>query len=175
MVRGEKDVSKNQVAKIDEKTTWMELVKQAEKGDTNALKAIRAEYPGVLDEVGDLAHQAELSLIRLAAGENELLRESLQRKTDTLRAELAGSGASPLEKLLIQRVVTCWLWCAYFDALYAQGLRDMTREWSEFHQRRQNYAHKRYLAAVKSLATVRRLQVPALQVNIAQEQVNVVK
>src|SRR5919199_277245 len=135
MANGGGSGGKTQVMKADKQTPLMELVKQAEKGDTNALKAIRAEYPGVLDEVGDLAHQAELSLIRLAAGENELLRESLQCKTDALRAELAGAGASPLEKLLIQRVVTCWLWCAYFDALYAQGLRDMTREWSEFHQR----------------------------------------
>jgi hypothetical protein len=34
--------------------------------------------------------------------------------------------------------------------------------------------NRRYLAALKTLATVRRLAVPALQVNIAKKQVNCV-
>jgi hypothetical protein len=34
-------------------------------------------------------------------------------------------------------------------------------------------AHKRYLSAIKTLATVRKLALPVLQVNIAKKQVNV--
>ncbi len=34
-------------------------------------------------------------------------------------------------------------------------------------------AHKRYLSAIKTLALVRKLAVPVLQVNIARKQVNV--
>ena len=40
-------------------------------------------------------------------------------------------------------------------------------------QRSRDRAHHRYLSALKALAQVRKLALPALQVNIAKEQVNV--
>jgi hypothetical protein len=43
-----------------------------------------------------------------------------------------------------------------------------------YYQRRMDSANRRFLAAVKALALVRKLAVPALQVNIAKKQVNVV-
>jgi len=36
-----------------------------------------------------------------------------------------------------------------------------------------DHAHRRYLSALKTLALVRKLAVPVLQVNIARKQVNV--
>ena len=44
--------------------------------------------------------------------------------------------------------------------------------WS-YLQRCIDWAHKRYLSAIKTLAVVRKLAVPVLQVNIARKQVNV--
>jgi hypothetical protein len=44
---------------------------------------------------------------------------------------------------------------------------------ADYHQRRIDAAHRRYLAALRTLATVRKLTVPAIQVNIAKKQVNV--
>ena len=44
---------------------------------------------------------------------------------------------------------------------------------ADYHQRRCDLAQRRYLAAVKALALVRKLGVPALQLNIARNQVNV--
>lgn len=41
------------------------------------------------------------------------------------------------------------------------------------YQRRMDAAHRRYLSALNALATVRKLAVPAIQVNIADRQVNV--
>ncbi len=43
----------------------------------------------------------------------------------------------------------------------------------EYYQRVISAAHKRYLAAIKALAVVRKLAAPVLQVNIARKQVNV--
>jgi len=37
-----------------------------------------------------------------------------------------------------------------------------------------DHSHKQYLSAMKTLATARKLALPALQVNIARKQVNVV-
>jgi hypothetical protein len=43
----------------------------------------------------------------------------------------------------------------------------------EFYHRRQDRAARQYLKAMRSLAEVRRLLVPSLQVNIADRQVNI--
>ena len=43
---------------------------------------------------------------------------------------------------------------------------------SEFYQRRIDRAHRHYLATPKSPAAVRKLALPAIQVNIATNQVN---
>jgi hypothetical protein len=41
----------------------------------------------------------------------------------------------------------------------------------EFHQRRLDRLHKRYLSSIKTLAQIRKLG-PAVQINIAEKQIN---
>jgi hypothetical protein len=60
------------------------------------------------------------------------------------------------------------------DIRYAVGRKDLTLQQAEFHQRRMDAANRRYLAALRTLALVRKLAVPALQINVANKQVNVV-
>jgi hypothetical protein len=43
---------------------------------------------------------------------------------------------------------------------------------SEHQQRRIDRTHRRLMSTIKTLATVRRLAVPALQINVARQQVN---
>jgi hypothetical protein len=50
---------------------------------------------------------------------------------------------------------------------------DVTVNPADCWQKRIDAAHRRYLSAIKTLATVRKLALPALQVNIARRQVNV--
>jgi hypothetical protein len=56
--------------------------------------------------------------------------------------------------------------------MYA-GKESMALELGTYYQRCLSAAQKRYLAAIKTLALVRKLAVPVLQVNIARKQVNV--
>jgi hypothetical protein len=79
---------------------------------------------------------------------------------------------SLLERLVIDRVVTCWLQVQYWDWLAAQS-NDRTLRQREYLQRSQDRAQRRYLSAIRSLATVRRLLLPPVQVNIGNQQVNV--
>jgi hypothetical protein len=58
---------------------------------------------------------------------------------------------------------------AYYQAL-ARGAPNADHE---FHQRRVERAQRRYLSAVKALAQMRRPQVPAVEVNIGDRQVDV--
>jgi hypothetical protein len=150
------------------------LVGRAEGGDKGAMTALRPlmnRTPGAWEMAGNLAIKAENALVNVASGKNEMLREALTRNLATLKEEL-GAG-TPLERLLGERVAACWLNLYYIDALYAERLNDVTAEQGEYFQRRQERAHRLYLSAIRTLAQVRRLLVPAVQVNIGTQQLNV--
>jgi hypothetical protein len=154
------------------------FLKRAESGDKSTLPVLREmlQQPGAVDLLGgDLARQAERSLIEAAAGKNLAFKEALTRKLELMRAELAGANPTPLERLLVERVVACWLQVQDADVRYAQARGDCTLAQADYYQRRMDRAHRRYLSAIKTLALVRRLALPVFlaQVNIAGKQVNV--
>ncbi len=152
-----------------------DLVRRAEKGDRTTLPALRRvfEHPEAVDVLGgDLARQAQLILIDKFSGKNLVFKEALPRKLESMRAELAGAEPTPLERLLVERIVTCWLQLHHLEALYS-GAESMSLELGTYYQRSIDRAQKRYLAAIKTLALIRKLALPALQVNIARRQVNV--
>ena len=98
----------------------------------------------------------------LVAGADLFLRETVLRKLHDLRAELLTNSTSPLERLLVERIVACWLQTHYADALYAQArCEDATAAVRKELLQRQESTHRRYLAAIKQLALVRRLLVPS--------------
>jgi hypothetical protein len=153
------------------------LARRAEKGDRTALAELRELFrdPVVINRLGgDVAQQAQLALIEKFTKGNPVVRETLQRKLTLLRAELCGSCPTPLERLLVERVVSCWLHVHQMDMLYAQQ-DSMSLALGTYYQRCITSAQKRYLAAIKALALVRKLALPALQVNIADKQVNVAR
>jgi hypothetical protein len=152
------------------------LVTRADRGDRTALPAVRQVFdaaPGIWDAYGDLATIAQNALVDLVAGKSALTREALQRRLASMRAELAGPHASPLEKLLVERVVACWLQSYSADLSLATALKELPPKDVDYYQRRQDRAARQYLKALVSLAQVRRLLAPAVQVNLAQQQVNV--
>jgi hypothetical protein len=151
------------------------LTERAQQGDKTTLPALRELFrePAVVDALGgDLAKQAQLTLISKYCGQNLLLKESLTRKLDLLHEELAGSSPTPLERLLVERIVACWLHVHHLETIYANN-EHLSLELGGYYQRSVSAAQKRYLAAIKTLAVVRKLAVPVLQVNIAKKQVNV--
>jgi hypothetical protein len=138
------------------------LVERAERGDESVLGELRAALdvnPWVWERYGDLAKQSQAAWLQLVAGRNLLLHESARRKAEQLRAELAGPAPSPLERLLIERIVATWLQVHYSDASYAQ-LKGTNPAQHTAALQRQNSAQQRYLQAVKALATVRKLLRP---------------
>jgi len=152
------------------------ILQRARKGDESALPAVREmlKSAGAVDRLGgDLSRMAEQALIRAATGENLSWREALILKLDLLRDELAGPAPVPLERLLVDRVVACWLQMHHADLILAQQGGKWTLAQADYHQRTRDRAHKRYVSAIKALALVRKLTVPVLQVNIAKKQVNV--
>jgi hypothetical protein len=142
-------------------------VERAERGDETALPGLRRwldTTPALWKQYGDLAAAAQRAWVDRAAGDNLMLKESLTRQLDALKAELAGAAEPPpLEGLLIQRIAACWLQTHYADALYAQlRWEAVNPAYVRAVGHLQDRAHRRYLAAVKQLALVRKLIRPAL-------------
>jgi len=155
---------------------YQTVVERANKGDKNALADVQnmlETYPALAISVlgGDLAKRAEEILVSRITAEQVTFCESLQAKLKALRAELSGPDPSPIERLMVDRVATCWLQLSHADAMAAQAERITFTE-GDYIQRRQDRAHRRYLSAVKMLAVVRKLALPVLQINLGQNQVN---
>jgi hypothetical protein len=139
------------------------LVQRAEQGDASVLAELRAALDRnawVWERYGDLAQQSQAAWLQLIAGSNLMLHEATSRKAAQLRAELAGPAPSPVERLLIERVIACWLQTNYADAAYAQ-LKGNAPGQHMAALRRQGAAQQRYLQAMRALVTIRKLLRPA--------------
>jgi hypothetical protein len=162
---------------LESPTKMLEVIRRAQEGDQNAVPSLRK----MLDRVpelrnlmgGDLEQLIEHTISRSMGVTDDLaFQEAVKRKLEDLRAELEGPAATPTERLLVDRVVACWLQVQEADFRYAQT-QSCSIEEANYHLKRQDRAHRRFLSAMKTLAQVRKLAVPALQVNIGQNQVNV--
>ncbi len=151
----------------------MALIDRAQDGDREALPALRQ----VLDEatriarIVDLARDAERGIVRRIAGDDVFTQEAIPRNLETMRREIAGENPSSLERLLAERIGVCWLELQYFEAIYAQNLGKLTIAQGVYHQRRIDKAHRRYLSSIRALAQIRKMG-PAVQINIAEQQIN---
>ena len=146
------------------------LVQRAQRGDESVLPELRQvldAHPELWRRCGDLALQAQTAWLQLIGGKDLLLRESLQRKLEQLKVELAGTDPSPLEKLLVERATATWLQLQYIDAVYAQVKGNGSAQHQAL-QRRQNSAQQRHLQALKMLVTVRKLLAPSPATGEAQ-------
>jgi hypothetical protein len=160
----------------DRQATLRALVKQADRGDQAALPAIKQVFdavPSLWDAYGNIATIAQNSIVDLVAGKSVVTREGIRKTMAAMRADVSGPNASPLERLLVERVVACWALSYQADLAYADSLTRASPIESEHCQRRQDRAARQYLAALRSLAIVRRLLVPTVQVNVAERQVNI--
>ena len=152
------------------------LSEKAEAGDGDAKKelrrAVRESAPEVVARCSDTARVYRRVLAKTASGGDGLVEEAIVERAGLLAGDLAGENPSPLEVLLAERVASLWvlvelleaLVCAFFsryndDRTSASYLLKMVKV--------QEGANRRYLAAIKALAQVRKLQAntPGVQFN----------
>jgi len=140
------------------------------KNDKTAVPEFRKllrQVPNIADSGGNLAKIAEETLVKGIAGDQLWMHEMLLAKLKTMRTELAGPQPSPIERLLVERVVACWLQVYDADAIAAQP-ESVTFVQGDYNQRRQDRAHRRYLSAIRTLAMVRKLALPIrVDLNVA--------
>jgi hypothetical protein len=135
------------------------IVAKAKGGDESVLPRLRElldAHPRIWQTYGDLGAHAEIAWVAMIAGKNLHLRECLLRKIAAMKDELAGAAASPLEQLVIGRVVVCWLQLQHADCLEAQA-RGESIHFATLKMKRQEAAHRRYLGAIGALMAYRKL------------------
>jgi hypothetical protein len=135
------------------------LLQRARGGDPTSLAELRQaldRHPEIWQSYGNLAKHARDALIDLVAGPDLVLKESLERQVEAMRLDLAGANRTPLQDLLISRIVTCWIQLGHADAAMAQA-GDISIQQGNYFRKNQDSAHRRYLTAVGALAMSRRL------------------
>jgi hypothetical protein len=152
-----------------------DLLHRAQNGDRSVLPWLRdlLKDGEMTDLLGGLVRQVRDAVVDGLCGENLAVREGIIKKMAEMRTDLAGPDPTPLERQLAERIVLCWLTLYECELRFARA-RDLTIKQADYWQRRIDSGHKRYLSAIKTLATVRKLAVPVLigQLNIAAKQVN---
>ena len=150
-----------------------DLSERAEGGDEEARKElrrlVRSSSPEVIGRASDIGRTAGRMAARTAAGGGPLVEEALFARLDALRREIAGENPTPLEVLLTERVVACWMLVELFEVLTAAQLsREGEHRVPISHTLQmvkwQESANRRYLAAIRELARVGKLQANAPRV-----------
>ncbi len=163
-----------------------ELVKRTNtakpaKEDVEALRRCFDEDPGFWRGAGDMARRALDHILRTYYSQSTYLQESINRRMAEMREELGYKESSPLERLLIEQILVCWVNLYILELNSASKLREShSTEAGLYWDRRLTGAQTRFRRASESLARVRKLlyRKPALQFNIATsggQQVNLAK
>ena len=169
MGNGENAVARK---KLEQPSAQKSMADRLLENDESAVAEFREFLSGAPEFVelyGNPSKWVEDTLIRAVSGRSLLERELLTARVAALRAELAGPHPSPVERLLVERVVACWLQVYHADRFYYRT-EDLSLSQGDYYQRRQDRAHRRLLFAIKTLATVRRLALPIrvnMDVNVA--------
>jgi hypothetical protein len=120
------------------------------------MRAILDGHPEVWQSVADLERVVVRSWAELLGGDDPFSVEAVRRKAESLRAELEGDSPTPLERLLAGQVVSGWLEMSHAQVKLADP-GSSTLGQAGLNLRRAESAQKRYVMAMKTLATVREL------------------
>ncbi len=154
-----------------------DLLDKATRGDRSCLPELRTlltdpKQGRLLQVYGSPPAWLEGKLVKDASGKNLAVEEASTLELARVRKELEGPDPTPAERLLAERAAICWWLVSRYEWIYASS-EGLSIKQAEFHQGLIDRVHNRFLSALRTLATVRKLALPALQINLARQQVNV--
>ena len=136
------------------------IVAEAKQGKAEALPRLRQrldDHPEIWRHYGDLDVQVTAKWIGLLAGDDCCVHESLKRRVDAWRTELQTANDSPLEQLLVARIITSWLQVRFLDSAVALAAEGAPTTQARFMDQQLHRAEKRHIEAIRALAEVRKL------------------
>lgn len=129
------------------------IVKLANAGDREALTRLRQtldDNPAVWEDVSRIAIESERKLIDQIAGGDRLVEESIRRRLQQLRTDLAGPSPPPAIRMGVDRVAVAWLLLHIAEKAFiadsGSGLPG-----AQFNLKKHDLANRQYIAALKSL------------------------
>ena len=139
-------------------TKLEELVTRARQGDDAVVPQMREvlKHSELWREVGDMARHAQDTWLKLIAGDDHLVKESIRKSLTEMRNQLEEPGASRLEKLLIERIVACWLQVQFAEINVATSANQPLPR-RRFYQQQLDSANRQFLTSTKQLMALRHL------------------
>jgi hypothetical protein len=138
--------------------------------------ANRPEIAGAKPDYREVDHWVTRALIEWVVGskDSKELEKLLKADLRQVERDLAGPTPTPVEEVLARTGAINWFMLRLLEAQYVTATTDNRLSFasSEHYQRRINSAHRRLMATLRTLSTVRRLIVPAVQINVGHNQVN---
>lgn len=139
--------------------------KLVDEPNAAALKVLR-RYPETLARAGDMAAVAERDMVlAMTGGKETVMYHAVRAQCDNLRFELGYPDAPAVERLLIDRVVLTWLRVNRLHCTVA-NMDGGTLAKAAHYDKALSRAGTDHARALVALAKVRRLALPAVQVNV---------
>jgi len=149
-------------------------VEKPDKKDLQKIREFLVDFPELCKAVFGLAEAVQETLVKNMF-DQDVPKIAIEEYTVTVREEFGYHDAPIMEKLLIENIVIAWLrmyWLEY-QLVLRMGQQQINYASTEFWERRLTMAQKRYLRACETLAKIRKMAVPAFQLNIGDKQINV--
>jgi len=179
--RNRVDIVKQKIEEDPSYEQFMQVLAKTDKKkpkaeDVEELRQILKTHPRFWRIVGDMAHLARMDLIGRMSG-TPAVEELLRTGVSKILTDFGWGESPPLEQLLIDQVVICWLRMNWTEYKYNKEVTaDSSIAHGDYWERRLSAVQRRYLRACETLARVRKVTASTVQVNIASEggqQVNV--
>jgi hypothetical protein len=163
-----------------------ELVRSTHKDkpkpeDLAELRQLFDQDPELWRTTGNMAGRTLDHLLRTYYSQSAYVRECVSRRVREMREQLGYNESPPLEQILIEQILVCWVNLYVLEINSATKLCEShSRDTGLYWDKRLTGAQRRFRRASESLARIRKLSrnMPPVQFNIAAhggQQVNVAK
>jgi hypothetical protein len=107
-------------------------------------------------------------ILTLSRYNAQTLKDGCRAGMEEIKAGLGYESASAAERLLIDQIALAWLRVGEAEAMYSQTMSQSHNfDQAEYAEKRLTSCTKRYTHLLEALTRVRRLMIPNVQINIA--------
>lgn len=120
----------------------------------DAIRNILEHQPEIREKVGNLARCAQRAWLDVLATRDPILAEAIPLTSNQMKQDWAGQGATPLERMIVERIFTDWLQLHVLEMRYQLNVERRIQDDQVAAQF--DVAHRRFLASIKTLALVKK-------------------